>query len=283
MSTPEVIEAAPAVDDTPAPEATTEPVVEPVEPVQMIDEGGRRSPMAIKKETDDKIEALLEAAKTDEVLASDEEHKGISFDETLAALPDDAKKLLANMRRDYTQKTQAIADERRQIEAQRAALFESEAFKALQEMSNKEMGEFDPYNPDSVVEHIKRQVAEQFTEVLKPMRDQQFKAQSKAKLQAFMSEHPDLRTDDALRGNVKELMLGDEHIRLDQAYWIAKGKSLSSSTQAQAEELARFRTAAREAGLKVSGGTRTGGNIKPPDGLDAVGIYQWYERQKSAR
>lgn len=283
MSTPEVIEATPAVDPTPAPEATPEPAVDPAEPVQMIDEGGRRSPMAIKKETDDKIEALIKAAKTDEVLASDEEHKGISFDETLAALPDDAKKLLANMRRDYTQKTQAIADERRQIEAQRTALFESEAFKALQDMSTKEMGEFDPYNPDSIIDHIKRQVAEQFTEVLKPMRDQQFKAQSRAKLQTFMVEHPDLKTDNDLRGQVKEIMMGDQNVRLEQAYWIAKGKALTSSTGKQAEELARYRTAAREAGLKVSGGTRTSGPLKPPAGLDAVGIYQWYERQKSSR
>lgn len=259
-------------------EAPTEPPPETNEFIEAAQERGTIPEKPTPLEYKAKIEDVIKAAENDETLASDEEHKGISFDEQIKALPDDSKKLLANLRRDYTQKTQELAKQRGEIEAQRKALFESDAFKAIQEMSQKELGEFDPYNPDSVLEHINRKVAEQFKDMLRPMQDAQVIQQKKAKLNQFMVEHPDLKNDEVVRTQVKDLLMGNETLDLESAYWIAKGRSLTDANARQAEELGRYKSAAQSAGLKISGGTRLNNTVKPPDGLDAYGIYQWFQK-----
>tara|TARA_R110000765_G_scaffold241619_2_gene344329 strand:- start:399 stop:1121 length:723 start_codon:yes stop_codon:yes gene_type:complete len=239
--------------------------------------------MAIKGDADARIEALIESAKDDEILHSDEEFTGISFDDQLKALPDDAKKLLANMRRDYTQKTQALASQRADLAAQQKSLFESDAFKTLQEMSQREMGEFDPYNPDSVLNHIKKQVADEFSNILKPMHESQIQERKRAKLDSFMTANPDLKTDQGIRSQVKDLLMSNESLDMESAYWIVKGQALTTENARHTEELGRYKSAVREAGLKVSGGTKTNARTKPPGDLNAFEIYQWYERQKASR
>ena len=279
----EIVGGAPEAPES-APETTTE--AEPAqqaEPLQTRNDGERRSPMAIKGDADAKIEALLESAKDDEILHSDEEFTGVSFDDQLKALPDDAKKLLANMRRDYTQKTQALASQRADLAAQQKSLFESDAFKTLQEMSKREMGEFDPYNPDSVLNHIKKQVADEFSNILKPMHEAQVQERKRAKLDSFMTANPDLKTDQGVRSQVKELLMSNESLDMESAYWIVKGRALSEQSRTNEDELNRYKAAVREAGLKVSGGTKTNARTKPPEGLNAYEIYQWYQRQQSSR
>ncbi len=258
----------------PAPEApaATNEVIEAAKERGTIPE--KPTPLEYKAQ----IEDVIKAAEKDETLASDEEHKGISFDEQIKALPDDSKKLLANLRRDYTQKTQELSKQRSDLESQRKALFESDVYKMVTEAAKAETGAFDPYDPDSFVKHIQQQVAEQFREVLRPMHEAHAVAQSKANLTTFMSEHPDLKDDLALRGEVKDLLMNNETLRLEQAYWIAKGKSLDKETTKQAEELGRYKSAAQSAGLKISGGTRLNNTVKPPDGLNAYGIYQWFQK-----
>ena len=46
------------------------------------------------------------------------EGKGVNYKEVVAALPEDAKTLLGNLRADYTRKTQELASQRKELEAQ---------------------------------------------------------------------------------------------------------------------------------------------------------------------
>lgn len=224
------------------------------------------------------IEELVKLQLEDPALTG--EHKGVDYQKVLASLPEDAKKLVANLRADFTRKTQAVAEERKQIEAQRRALFDSEAYKMLRQMAEKEAGEFDPYNPDSFVDRIKQEVAKQLLETYKPVAERMELQAHQAKLEAFQAEHPELRQDVDFRKSVAAELKANDNLNLEQAYWIVKGRRTVEEQQTQQKELAAYRDAARAAGLRVSTGQK-GGERKPPPTLKTgAEIARWLQSQQ---
>ena len=119
QSTTEAGEAAEAVESA---EST-----EPVE-ANDTDSGDVQVPLnekaSRKEEAIEKLRAALRAENNepepaDPILDADnpEEPYKVNSDEAIRNAPDDIKKLYANMRADYTRKTQALAEERRQLRA----------------------------------------------------------------------------------------------------------------------------------------------------------------------
>ena len=56
-------------------------------------------------------------------------HKGIDYNRVINNLPEEAQKLLSNLRADYTRKTQELASQRKELESMRDSLIKgSESF-----------------------------------------------------------------------------------------------------------------------------------------------------------
>lgn len=189
-----------------------------------------------------------------------------------------------NRHSDYTRKTQELAEQRRQLEAMQRALFESDAMKALKAMAEKETGEFDPYNPDSMLEHLRKQVAEQLASMYRPVEEAYASETAKVKVRAFMDGKPEFQ-DDGFKAEVRDLLKVNQSLTLEDAYWIAKGKRDSTARSQAEEEAARYRKALAEAGLKVGTGSNVGQEVGPPKAVrerGAVAIAEWFARNKGS-
>lgn len=208
------------------------------------------------------------------------EHKGIDYNRVLKELPEDAQKLLANMRTSYTKKTQEIAEERRQMQAQMDALTKTGFSEKLKETAERQT-ELDPYDPKSFELRIQEEVARRMREMVQPLEDQYKLDQIKMQYERFKSENPDLM-EPAIKSGVKQLLSENAALDLPTAYKLVKAEILLKQQSEQAAELAHLRDAARQFGLKTSNGRNATG-LKPPPGLKSHELYQWFSKQKQAR
>ena len=65
-------------------------------------------------------------------------HKGIDYNRVIQSLPDEAQKLLANLRADYTRKTQEIAQQKKEMEALKQSMTSETFMNNLQEKAGTE-------------------------------------------------------------------------------------------------------------------------------------------------
>ena len=117
------------------------------------------------------------------------EGKGIDFRSVVEALPDDAKTLIGNLRADYTRKTQQLANQRKELEAQMKSLTESEFFAKVQERANQPDVQLDPYDTESFNQRIEQEVARRLNQMYEPVRQQQELQMRQLKLQEFKNQH----------------------------------------------------------------------------------------------
>lgn len=272
-------DAAPAAE-APAPVTTEQPAEQPAQaeptPEQVVE--------SLEAQID--IDGLANAKIDDPVVSSDENYK-VKYDEVVSTLPEDAKKIVANLRSSYTKKTQEYAElrkkaqqERDAIEAQRKALFDSENFQKLEEQAQKDPSEWDPYSKESFETRVQQEVARQMRNVLEPMREKQALQTRQSQLRAFKQEHPDLTEH---KKDIYELMTKNKHVSLEDAYWQVKGRKLAAQEKQTAEELAKYKRAAKSAGLKVGGASRGSSSGIPKyvlDQDDPVAIYNWLKENK---
>lgn len=204
---------------------------------------------------------------------------GVAWEKTLQALPEDARKLLGNMRADYTKKTQALAESTRRMESERTALTNSEAYKKLKELAEKETGEFDPYSPDSFLVKIKQEVSQQMLAALRPVVERQEEDEARASVHNFMTAHPDLKEPTMKRAVAKELQ-ANESLQFEQAYFIVRGKMDATRVAKMETELGQYRKAAQAAGLRVATGTRPN-ELRPPANVKGgAAILAWLRSQQ---
>lgn len=213
---------------------------------------------------------------------------GESWDSLFNQADEKSQRAMQQLRADYTRKTQELAAQRKelaeqaqQIQAMRMSLEDNAAYKAIQQAATEDAGEFDPYDTQSFQRYVNKIVAERLQAVLQPMAEQQMKAQAQTKVQAFMAEHPDLTSDEVLKAEVRQTLLSNESLSLQDAYWIVKGRrSHSVSERQQLEELA-FKQAAKASGLKVGVGQNKGMTV--PTGatkMKAADLYQHLLKQQ---
>ena len=232
------------------------------------------------------IDGLAKADLDDPILKSDENYK-VKYDEVVSALPEDAKKVVANLRSSYTKKTQELAEMRRNAEkereafiAQREALFDSENYKQLEEQAQKDPNEWDPYSKESFESRVQQEVARQMKNVLEPMREKQELQKRQDELRHFKSQNPDLAE---YKKEIFGLLQANKHLSLEDAYWQAKGQRLTAQKKEDEAELSRYKKAAKAAGLKVGGASRGSASGIPKyvmDQDDPVAIYNWLKENK---
>ena len=76
------------------------------------------------------IEQLAEVELNDEG-----GHKGIDYNKVVSSLPEEAQKLMANLRADYTRKTQELSAQRKEVEALQKSLMNSDFNKTIDELA----------------------------------------------------------------------------------------------------------------------------------------------------
>lgn len=208
------------------------------------------------------------------------EHKGIDYNRVLNSLPEDAQKLLANMRSSFTKKTQELAEERRSLNAQLEALSKSGFSEKLNEVAERNT-ELDPYDTKSFEAKIQEEVARRMREMVQPLEDQYKLDQIKLKYDRFKAENPDLLQPE-IKNSVAKLLNENAALDLPTAYKLVKADIILKERESQSSELASLRDAAKQFGLKTSTGRNTS-TMKPPSGMKAHEIYQWYERAKQSK
>jgi aspartate aminotransferase-like enzyme len=106
-------------------------------------------------------------------------------------------------------------------------------------------------------------------------------AQAKAKVQSFMSQHPELQTDEMFKGEVRKTLLANENLTLQDAYWIVKGQQSHQTAERHQMQQLAFQQAAQAAGLKVGAGQHKGITIpKNSDKMSASDLYNHLLKQK---
>ena len=240
----------------------------------------------------DKVDALLEesqqrrqqveAKAAAEAEPEDEpEQPKLSWDQVMSKQDPEVQQIMKQLRGESTRRFQEAADLKRQVEAERTALFDSPLFKRLQEVAGSE-AEIDPFNPKSFEAYIEKKVAERLQNVLRPVQQAHQQSMAQQSYKTFMEGHPDLRTDTGLREEVATLLRADDAMTLENAYHIIKGRKAIEHERSTQARRKRERMAARTAALKVTASPARSAGTPSPDmvGKNAHEIYDLLLRAK---
>jgi CheY-like chemotaxis protein len=202
-------------------------------------------------------------------------HKGLpDYKKILEHLPENGRKLLGNLRSSYTQKTQELAEARRQLETERAKLerdrqllTESEWAQQVRAQAEAPL-QHDAWSDEGLQERINKQAAEMMQQMLSPLQQDLEAQRRQVALDSFKSQHPDLVSDD-IRMPVARLLMERPELKLEDAYFIVKGQV--SRQQADAVKQVQ-----RETLKKTSTGNAVR-NGEPPKFKDAWSAYQYHK------
>ena len=240
---------------------------------------------------EDRIEQILKQKEADDKgveLEKESLREGESWSDIYNRQDPEVQRAMQSLRKDYTHKTQEISKQRKEAKSEmdkalqlQKSLYESDAYKGLKELSEESGEEFDPFDPDSFKKYVEKAVAQRLKSVLEPMYEEQQKVQTRAKLNQFMDDHPELKSDDGFKAEVKGVLIKDKNLTLEQAYWIVHGKQSKSARDKQKSNDQNKIKAARAAGLHIGNG-RKRGMTAPPEtkGMKAADIYDYLLSQQ---
>lgn len=234
------------------------------------------------------LDDLLALSKED-VEEFDEEvnHVGMKpLSQWMKNIPSDVRKHLANIRRDYTIKTQEISKIRSELEtAKREAVTRNETL-LNGDLSKKlaaidEEATFDLFDPDGMKAEIQRQAAIMLKQMLAPAKEELEVQQRKLALESFKKENPEM-TDPEYRKEIVSLLKDRPELKLEDAFYITKAKlgATKASQAAAAKELDK--KARREVVQKSSSGSRS-----QPSGVpkfnSALEAYRYHKSQQTKK
>lgn len=209
---------------------------------------------AAPEETGEAVELVEETPDAEPV------SQRLSWDDAVRRVPPDIARLMREMRKDYTQKTQELAEQRREFIRERQALLKGK--ESLQD--REEVPEYDPFNEESITARIEQEVNRRLREVLEPMEQEYQTMAAEESYQRFLSDHPDFKTDSDLRSEVQHLLEANDSLDLETAYYAAKGKQARLAAKKEREETAATRRARKEAAVRGTGVSRKSGRINKP-------------------
>lgn len=227
------------------------------------------------------FEDFAKASLESDTFTSQETYKGLDYNKVVTELPDDAQKLMANFRADYTKKTQELARQRKALEEERKALLESDFAKNIAEKAQTQVT-VDPFDEATIEARIEQEVAKRMQEMLNPLKQQYELQQNQYQLDKFKAEHPDLQD---YRQDIAKLLIQNENLNLQQAYFIVKGQAQTQKTRQLEDELSSYKSQAKEYGLMI-GGTSRSAKQHVPENIKKQGgyaIYQWLQANKKSK
>ena len=198
-------------------------------------------------------------------------HKGVDYAKTIEALPEDAKKLIQNLRSDYSRKTGEISKAKKLLEMREQTLLSSNTEEKLRAASNLPE-DLDLYSPDGLKKYIEAKAAEQLQSLLQPARDKMAIDMRKSQVVEFKKQHTDF---DLHKAEITKLVI--KGMKIEDAYFLLKGRASQSEQSKLNQELEAYKKGAREAGFKVTTGRNTI-TTKPKFG-SAWEAYEWRKKQ----
>jgi hypothetical protein len=181
-----------------------------------------------------------------------EKHTGIDYNKVLGELPSDAKKLIQNLREDYRKKTTKLSKRKKELEAREQSLLSSHTENQLRKAM--ELPEdLDLYDPEGLKTFIQAKAAEELNKLLEPARKDLTQSKRIEEVRAFEREHPDIKEyGEEIKG-----LIAERGLKIEEAYFLVKGRQTKSLLEKKEEELRAYKQAARDNGYKVSVGKPT--------------------------
>lgn len=234
------------------------------------------------------LDDLMEYGEEHDPLFSDDaRHKGMKpLNEWIHNVPEDVRKHLANIRADYTRKTQELAKMRKEVEdVQSKARLQNENIingplaKQLSELNIDE--EYDLFDQEGIKKEIQRQAALMLKQMLQPAQEEIELQQRRLQLDSFKAQHPEL-TSPEYRGPIIEMLQARPELTLEDAFYIIKAKVDSQKVVAERAELAERKARQREVITKSSSGSRTAPS-GTPQFKSAIEAFNWHKAQSAKK
>lgn len=247
-----------------------------------------KEPVESYKMTMDDYAALSEQEAGKALWSSepDEPYKGIDTKKELASAPENIQKLFANLNADYRKKTQALAAEKRQLAAERKAMFDSEAFKKLKaEAESTEdiplidhLSDPEAYS-QAMSKRTSRDVSQKTYAVLNSLKEAQEEAAIKADTVTFMEERKEYFSDKNFENDMRDILLSSD-ITFPKAFDILK-KQYDADRKLRRIEREIEEGALRDSGYKISKSSNISGKQPAPKNIlkDPMALYEYEEEQ----
>lgn len=232
------------------------------------------------------LDDLLQyGAEDDPLFADDAQHKGMKpISQWIHNVPEDVRKHLANIRADYTRKTQALSAAKREVEqAQEKMRLQTEGFvkgPLAQKLQNIDTEtEYDLFDADGMKAEIQRQAQLMLKQMLQPAQEEIEVQQRRLALDKFKMENPEM-TSPEYRTPIVELLQSRPELKLEDAFYIVKAKIDSQKSAAERAELADRKARQKETVLKSSKGTKAQ-TASTPQFKTAVEAYNWHKSRQT--
>ena len=229
------------------------------------------------------LEDLMSMSSEDYEEFREENHKGMKpLHEWMKNVPSDIRKHLANIRSDYTRKSQELAKARREIEDtktkmqnQTEGILKGPLARQLETIDTEK--EYDLFDPEGMKAEIQRQAQLMLKQMLQPAQEEIEVQQRRLALDKFKMENPEI-TSPEYRGPIVELLQSRPELKLEDAYYIVKAKIESVKTAAERNALAEKKARQKEVALLSSRGTKTA-----PQGVpqfkSAIEAYNYHKNK----
>jgi len=234
-------------------------------------------------------------------------------------VPEDVRKHLANIRGDYTRKTQELAAMRKEVEASKRHmeaqnegivngamakqlrdvdenaeydLFDADGMKAEIQRQAKlmlamakqlrdvdENAEYDLFDADGMKAEIQRQAKLMLREMMAPAQEELEVKQRRMALQEFKANNPEI-TDPAYRAPMIELLKNRPELKMEDAFFIVKAKVGSTKLQQERNEIAARKAERRSVVRKSSTGSRSNPS-GTPQFKNALEAFKWHKSQQT--
>lgn len=232
------------------------------------------------------LDDLLNADFSDDPILG-QEHKGLpAYGDILKHLPENGRKLIANLRSMATKKTQELATARVQLEAERAAvqrekeaLYSGQFARDIASKAAEDVSDIDLYDEAGLAKRIEIESAKKLQEMLRPVQNELETQKRQAQLESFKRENPDLISPE-IKGEVAKLLVSRPELKLEDAYYIVKAKVNETKLKQVEAERKNLKGSQRDALLRTSGGSNVS-DTKPPKGMSAWEAYQFHQSRQA--
>lgn len=212
---------------------------------------------------------------------AEDSHKGMKpLGHWMQHMPEDVRKHLANIRGDYTRKTQEIAEIRKSLEAKEAEMFRKNEHimkgPLAEKLASINMEEqYDLFDPEGMKAEISRQAGLMLKQMLEPAQKELEVQQRKLQLDDFKTKNPEI-LDPTYRTPMLELLAQRPELKLEDAFYIVKAKVGSQAVDLERSRLAEAKAVRKDTALKSSVGSRTS-VAATPKFKNAVEAYSWHK------
>ena len=236
----------------------------------------------IRDDVNISIEELIAAEFEDDDIMG-QEHSGLpNYNEILKHLPENGRKLIANLRSSYTRKTQELSAARKEIEEERAKLqnqtrllTESSFAKNINDLASSDETN-DIWDDEGRRNEIQKQAALMMQNMLKPLQEEVIQEKRRVQLESFKMKNPDLVE---YRMDIAKMLMERPELKLEDAYHLVKARDVSSQAESVRSEASQLRSSRRDALKKTSTGRDVGRAVGVPKFSSAWEAYQYHRDQ----